>query len=193
MGVYQEAIGAIGDALDRARATGRRNMNAMSLATIAADGTPSVRTVLVKQIDQAGLVFFTDARSRKGRDLSVDPRASVCFYWEPLEEQARIDGVIEPVDPQDVERDFDARPRAGQVMIWASEQSAALKSETVLKEQIASVEARYPETLPVPDFWVGYRLVPHYIELWRGRRDRLHERVAYTLDDGEWARHALQP
>ena len=114
---YSQAIERIRDAIERASATGRRNMNAMSLATVDASGAPSVRHVLLKGIDEQGLRFFTDARSEKARNLAENPKASVCFYWEPIEEQARVDGTVVRLSDEEVAADFAARPRAGQVMI----------------------------------------------------------------------------
>jgi pyridoxamine 5'-phosphate oxidase len=191
--IYQEGIGAVISAYERALATGQRNMNAMSLATVAANGRPSIRTVLLKAIDEHGLVFFTDLRSRKGQDLQTKPEASVCFYWEALEEQVRIDGHVQRLNESAVAADFDARPRAGQVLITASVQSTPLSSIDELRKRAANLHESQPMEIPVPAHWVGYRLVPDYIETWQGRRDRLHERVAYTQTANGWQKQLLQP
>ena len=191
--IYQEGIGAAIAAYQRALATGQRNMNAMSLATVAANGRPSIRTVLLKAIDEHGLVFFTDLRSRKGQDLQAWPEASVCFYWEALEEQIRIDGCVQRLDESAVAADFKARPRAGQVLICASAQSMPLSSIDELRERAATLEESQPTELPVPAHWCGYRLVPDYIETWQGRRDRFHERTAYAQTASGWQKQLLHP
>ncbi len=188
-----EGMAAVIAAYKRALATGQRNMNAMSLATVGSNGAPSVRTVLLKQIDQRGLVFFTDLRSRKGQDLQANPQASVCVYWEPLEEQVRIDGQVERIDERAIAEDFAARPRAGQVLICASDQSAPLSCVEDLRASAAQLQQTHPKDLPVPAHWVGYRLLPNYIETWKGRRDRLHERIAFTKTGGDWVKQLLQP
>ena len=190
---YRRAVERIGDAIARASATGRRNMNAMSLATVDPSGAPSVRHVLLKSIDRAGLRFFTDARSEKARDLSSNPRASVCFYWEPIEEQARVDGVVEPLDKTEVAADFATRPRAGQVMITASAQSQPLDSLETLRRAAAYAESILPDPAPCPEEWVGFRLVPRRIEHWAGSRDRIHTRTVCWLEKGEWHEALLQP
>ena len=193
MDVYAEAITALNATLARAVESGRRNMNAMTLATTNGAGRPSTRTVLLKGLDDEGLVFFTDKRSGKGQDLDVSPHASVCFYWEPIEAQARIDGQVVQLPPARVASDFESRPRAGQVMIWGSSQSQPLESKASLTAQVASVENDYPDAVPVPPFWCGYCLVPDYIELWFGSRDRMHERVAYAKAEQGWHKTLLQP
>lgn len=193
MDTYREAIAAIQDAIERARASGRRNMNAMSLATVDDAGRPAVRTVLLKAADERGLAFFTDARSGKARELAARPVASACMYWEPIEEQARVDGRVEPVSGDELEADFAGRPRAGKLLIWASEQSAPLGSKDDLRAAVAAAESRYPGDVPRPPHWAGYRLVPDRVEFWRGSRDRMHERLLYRSIDGGWSRTLLSP
>lgn len=191
--IYAEAIGALKATLARAEDSGRRNMNAMTLATVNRAGRPSTRTVLLKSLDEEGLVFFTDRRSGKGQDLDAVPHASVCFYWEPIEAQARVDGRVVLLPRERGDRDFASRPRAGQVMIWASAQSQPLASKAALASAAASVEEDYPHEVPVPEFWSGYCLVPEFIELWFGSRDRMHERVAYAKSAAGWHKTLLQP
>ena len=193
MSVYSEAIAEFKAAFERAGASGRRNMNAMSLATVNGAGAPSNRTVLLKDVDETGFVFFTDERSRKGRDLAESGLASACFYWEPIEEQARIDGHVEQLASDVAAADFLARPRAGQVMIWASAQSQPLASADALRAAVAEAEATQPDPAAIPPYWAAYRLRPTYIELWRGARDRMHERLAYTQGEPDWTRERLSP
>jgi pyridoxamine 5'-phosphate oxidase len=168
-------------------------MNAMSLATVGANAAPSVRVVLLKAIDQQGLVFFTDSRSRKGQELQANPKASVCLYWEPLEEQVRIDGDVQGVDAQSVADDFNARPRAGQAMILASAQSTPLASIDELRANAARHQQAQAQHLEVPPHWAGYRLVPKHIELWKGSRDRVHDRITYTQVGDAWKKQRLHP
>ena len=193
MDVYREAIDALIATLARAEDSGRRNMNAMTLATVNRGGRPSTRTVLLKSLDDKGLVFFTDRRSGKGQDLEAVPYASVSFYWEPIEAQARVDGRVVMLAREHAELDFTSRPRAGQVMILASAQSQPLKSKAALTSAVASVENSYPGEIPAPDYWTGYCLVPDFIEFWFGSRDRMHERVAYAQSAEGWQKTLLQP
>ena len=195
---YMEGINAVVAAHKRAQASGRRNMNAMTLATVNAEGQPSARTVLMKAIDTSGLIFFTDTRSRKGSDLAATRLASVCMYWEPIEEQVRIDGYVLPVSSDRVAADFAARPRAGQMLIWGSNQSQPLDSIATLRAAVEQHNNEHPDVTPTPPHWIGYRLIPTYIETWRGSRDRLHERVAYdstedTTGSVGWRKQLLQP
>jgi len=190
---YERALARIRDAIDRGTATGRRNMNAMSLATVGPSGAPSVRHVLLKSIDERGLRFFTDARSEKARDLAGNPNASVCFYWEPIEEQARVDGAVERLNDAEVAADFATRPRAGQVMISVSAQSQVLDSLEKLRAAAANAEATLPDPVPCPSDWIGFRLVPSRIEHWQGSRDRVHTRTVCALERGEWRESLLQP
>ena len=193
MDVYAEAIAALNATLERAEASGRRNMNAMTLATVNRAGRPSTRTVLLRGLDAEGLVFFTDRRSGKGQDIDAVPHASVCFYWEPIEAQARVDGRMVVLAPERAESDFSSRPRAAQIMIRASAQSQPLASKAALVDAVAAVEKDYPNEVPVPDFWSGYCLVPDFIELWVGSRDRMHERLAYAKSADGWQKTLLQP
>ena len=190
---YSEAIERIRDAIERASATGRRNMNAMSLATVDGAGSPSVRHVLLKSIDDEGLRFFTDARSEKAQNLAGNPRASVCFYWEPIEEQARVDGTVVRLSDEEVAADFAARPRAGQVMIQVSAQSQPLDSLEALRAARDEADARLPDPIPRPADWIGFRLEPDRIEHWQGSRDRVHTRTVVTRVEGAWNEALLQP
>ena len=190
---HSRAIERIRDAIERASATGRRNMNAMSLATVDPSGAPSVRHVLLKGIDEQGLRFFTDARSEKARDLAGNPRASVCFYWEPIEEQARVDGTVVRLSDEEVAADFAARPRAGQVMITVSPQSQPIDSLDALRAAAAEADGSLPDPAPCPPDWIGFRLEPRRIEHWQGSRDRVHTRTAFWRDGDLWREALLAP
>ena len=193
MDVYEEAIAALSTTLMRAEESGRRNMNAMTLATVNRIGRPSTRTVLLRGLDEEGLAFFSDRRSGKGQDIDAVPYASACFYWEPIEAQARVDGRIDVLAPERAELDFSSRPRAAQVMILASAQSQPLANPAALARAVLAVEKKYPGEVPVPACWSGYCLAPDFIELWFGSRDRMHERVAYAQSPEGWHKTLLQP
>lgn len=194
MALYREALARFAEVYARAQATGQRNVNAMSLATVDPEGRPSNRIVLLKGVDERGFVFYTDVRSRKGAALTANPVAALCFYWEPIEEQVRVEGRIEPVTDAEVEADYAARPRSARILHWASVQSQPLASRDVLAARVTEIANRFPDDpIARPGSWGGFRVVPEHIEFWRGARDRLHERVVYSYQDGTWRRGLLQP
>jgi pyridoxamine 5'-phosphate oxidase len=177
--------------------SGLEEPTAMALATADEFGRPSVRMVLLKDVDERGFVFFTNLRSRKGRELAENPFASLCFFWQPLHLQVRVDGRVEPVSTADADRYFASRPRGSQIGAWASLQSEPLENRALLDERIMDFEARFAgEPVPRPPFWSGYRVVPDRIEYWYGLPDRLHERESYVRDAGSpsgWRSYALYP
>jgi pyridoxamine 5'-phosphate oxidase len=181
--------------LATARAEGLVEPNAAVLSTASADGTPSGRTLLVKGIDERGLVVFTNLRSRKGSEVAENPRASLVFPWYPLERQVVAVGDVEHVPRAESEAYFRSRPRGAQIGAWASRQSTALPSRAVLEERWAEAERRFDGVdVPLPEFWGGLRLVPRTVEFWQGRRDRLHDRLRFRRDDdGGWAVERLSP
>ncbi len=168
--------------------------NAMVLGTAAADGTPSARTVLLKGFDARGLVFFTNRRSRKGRELAENPRASLVLPWHELQRQVVAVGRVELVDDVDSDAYFAGRPRDAQLGAWASEQSSVLVSRSFLEERLAEVVARF-EGVPVPrpPHWGGYRVVPDTVEFWQGRAGRLHDRLRFRRTGDGWAVERLAP
>jgi pyridoxamine 5'-phosphate oxidase len=170
--------------------------NAMTLATVDQRGRPAARIVLLKEIDDRGLVFYTNYDSRKGRELAAHPYAALVLFWEPLHRQIRIEGSIELVSAAESDAYFASRPRGSQFGAIASPQSQVIPSRTILEERIAALEATLGPTAPPPrpDNWGGYRVVPDMIELWQGQASRLHDRVRYTRSyNASWHRERLAP
>ena len=179
-----------------AAAGGVREPNAMVLATASAGGVPSARTVLLKGVDAAGFVFYTNLGSRKARDLAENPRASLVFPWHAVDRQVVVSGEVSEVGREQVAAYFATRPRPAQLGAWASAQSTPVPSRQVLDDRYAEVAARWPEgtPVPVPDFWGGFRVEPLAVEFWQGRPGRLHDRLRYQqLPDRTWTRHRLCP
>ena len=180
--------------LDEARATEPNDPDAAALATADASGAPSVRMVLVKDIDQRGFVFYTNLGSRKARDLAVNPRASLCFHWKSLQRQVRVAGRVEPVSVAEADAYFSSRARDSRIGAWASRQSEVMPGRFELEKRVAKYVARFPVgEVPRPPFWSGFRLVPEQIEFWRQRPFRLHERVVHTRQGDRWRVEQLYP
>jgi pyridoxamine 5'-phosphate oxidase len=179
---------------DEARAVERPLPHAVALATATSSGRPSLRMVLLKGYDALGFVFFTNYRSCKGRELAKNPRASLLFYWGSLERQVRVDGRIAKVSRRVSDDYFRTRPRGSQLSAWASPQSDLLAGRAEIERRFAIVADRYPDQVPRPPQWGGYRLVPEAIEFWQGREDRLHDRLRYRRKrDGCWQIERLAP
>lgn len=169
--------------------------NAMSLATASASGEPSVRTVLLKDVDDTGFVFFTHYTSPKGRALAENPRASLLFFWPALERQVRITGSVARVPRAVSEEYFASRPLESQWAVWAAPQSSELPNRQTLQDRFEDVKRRFAnQPVPCPDDWGGYHVAAEHMEFWQGRPGRLHDRIAYTRGaDGSWARTRLAP
>lgn len=170
--------------------------NAMVVATVGADATPSARTVLLKGFDERGLVFFTNYGSRKGRDLAANPRICAVFPWYALERQVIVHGRVERVSRAESERYFHSRPYGSQIAASISEQSAVIPDRDWLEAERDRLAARHPEgtTVPLPEFWGGYRILPAAVEFWQGREDRLHDRLRYRRTTaGTWVVERLAP
>lgn len=178
----------------RAEASGLPEPTAMTLATADGRGRPAARTVLLKDMDAGGFVFFTNTNSRKGRHLAENANASLVFWWREIEEQVLVDGRAEPVSAAEADAYFRTRPRGSQIGAWASDQSAPLADRKELVDRVAEIEARFEgRDIPCPPHWSGYRVSPRRIEFWYGRDYRLHERVCYTLTEAGWQRSLLYP
>jgi len=167
--------------------------NAMAVATADADGRPSVRHVLLRGIDERGFQFFTNRRSRKGRQLAENPWAGLVFLWKELDRQVSVTGPVETLPDLESDAYFGGRPRDAQLGAWASEQSSVIEGREVLDDAVAQAEARFPGEVPRPPHWGGYVLEPHTIEFWQGRRHRLHDRFAFTAQPDGWRIDRLAP
>ena len=167
--------------------------NAMTLATVGADGRPSTRVVLIKALDARGIVWYTNYESRKGRELAAHPAAALQFHWVELERVVRIEGLVDKVSAEESDAYFATRPLDSRIGAWASPQSRVVESRAVLVANAAKFGARYLLNPPRPPHWGGYRLRPDTWEFWQGRRSRLHDRLRYRLDGERWIRERLAP
>ncbi len=179
---------------DQAKQVMAAEPNAMSLATVGAEGKPSLRIVLLKGFDHSGFTWFTGYDSRKGRELGLNPHAALLFHWGELERQVRIEGRVERVPAAESDAYFDIRPLKSRIGVHASDQSKPIENRGVLETRFAEAEARFGAHPPRPERWGGFRLIPERFEFWQGRRSRLHDRIEYTLDEqGNWHIGRLQP
>ncbi len=168
--------------------------NAMSLCTVDAQGRPSARVVLLKEADSRGFVFYTNHKSRKGRELDARPAAAILFFWPELERQVRIEGAVEVVDDAAADAYWRVRPRMSRIGAWASPQSETLPDRGALEARFADADRQFPgDAVPRPPHWGGYRVVPATFEFWQGRPSRLHDRVVYLQDASGWRIRRLAP
>jgi pyridoxamine 5'-phosphate oxidase len=167
--------------------------NAMTLATVGADGRPSTRVVLVKGVDARGIAWYTNFNSRKGQELAGHPFAALQFHWVELERVVRIEGRVERVADAEADAYYASRPLDSRIGAWASPQSQVIAGRTVLVAQAARYAAQFALHPPRPPHWGGFRLVPDRWEFWQGRKSRLHDRLRYRLDNGQWVRERLAP
>ena len=174
-------------------ASGLLEPNAVVLATASPDAVPSARTVLLKAYDERGLVVFTNLTSRKASEALANPVATLLFSWVELERQVVLEGAVEQVSRAETEAYFHSRPRGSQLGAWVSRQSTVLPGREVLEQRQAALEQRFPDEVPVPDFWGGLRVVPRAVEFWQGRSSRLHDRLRYRLDGDAWLVERLSP
>ena len=167
---------------------------AFALGTVDESGQPSVRILLLKGVDERGFTFYTNFQSRKGRELLSARRAAMCFHWQLLEQQVRIEGPVEPVSDAEADAYFASRARGSQLGAWASIQSTPMERPEDLERRVAEFEQRYANgPVPRPPHWSGFRLLPATIEFWRNMPSRLHVRHLYTRADGDWTVQQLYP
>lgn len=177
-----------------ARSEGSPLPNAMTLATCSSAGVPSARTVLLKDFDQDGFVFYTNYQSDKSADLEDNPLAALVFYWERLSRTVRITGPVTKVSRKETEEYFRSRPRDSQLGAWASRQSAVIESRQALHDRFADLKKQYAgQDVPTPPYWGGYRVAPTSIEFWQGQLSRLHDRLRYVRNDTGWTLERLAP
>jgi len=168
--------------------------NAMALATVDATGLPDVRMVLLKGVDPAGFVFFSNQQSAKGQELAANPKAALLFHWKSLRRQVRVRGAVTPVSDAEADAYFATRARPAQLGAWASDQSRTLPDRLALEKKIAEVGLRFGlGKVPRPPHWSGWRVAPEAIEFWRDRPFRLHERLLFEVADGGWTTRRLFP
>ena len=171
------------------------NPNAMTIATVGVDGSPSARIVLLKAFDDRGFVFFTNRESQKGRDLEADGRSAIVFHWDHLDQQIRIEGLVERASDSESDDYFHSRARESRLNAWTSDQSRPIESREALEARRRAIDERFPEGTdpPRPAFWGGYRLVPDRMEFWQGHPYRLHDRVVYARTGSDWTTTRLMP
>lgn len=179
---------------DQALASGIHEPNAMTLATAGSDGRPVARTVLLKQYDERGFVFFTNLESRKARHLAENPHAALLFPWVAVERQILITGRVERVSVAEAAAYFVTRPVGSQLAAWASPQSTVLSSRGLLEAKWEEMKRKFADgKIPLPSFWGGYRVLPDLFEFWQGRASRMHDRFQYTRTNGAWVIERLAP
>jgi len=179
---------------DRAAENAPYDPVAATLATASRDGRPSARIVLLRGVDDHGFVFFTNYQSRKASEIEGNPHAALCCYWPWLDEQVRVEGLVERATAAESDAYFASRPRGSQIGAWASAQSRPLESREVLEQSYHDTDARLAaQAVPRPPHWGGYRIVPERIEFWHAGTYRLHNRVLYTREGNDWRRELLYP
>lgn len=179
--------------LEEAQKSGEIEANAMILATATPTGRPSARTVLLKELSETRLSFFSNYQSRKGQEMAENPQVALVFNWLVLERQVRVEGVVEKLTAQASEAYFHERPRGSQLGAWASPQSEVIPNREFLAARLRAFEEKFPAEIPRPEYWGGYALKPERVEFWQGGQDRLHDRFLYVLENDRWRLERLAP
>ncbi|MGC9450945.1 MAG: pyridoxamine 5'-phosphate oxidase [Oceanipulchritudo sp.] len=178
----------------QARTAQVKEPNAMVLATVDPEGRPWNRTVLLKKMDERGLVFFTNFESRKARHLAGNPQVSACFLWLDLERQVSVNGSAERIPTAESVAYFITRPLGSRLGAWTSQQSSVIRSRSLLEAKLQEMKAKFADgKVPLPSFWGGYRIIPETWEFWQGRQNRLHDRFQYSKINDDWRIERLQP
>jgi pyridoxamine 5'-phosphate oxidase len=194
MSIYKQALRRFRRISNKVHRAGLTEPTAMSLATSTPRGRPSVRVVLLKGMDSDGFVFYTNKTSQKGRELKNNPYAALCFFWDPLDEQVRIEGSVEIVTADEADVYWKTRPRESQLGAWASFQSQPLQRRADFISRLKETKRRFTgKEIPRPPHWSGYRLRPQRIEFWKRRPFRLHDRIVYENKNGRWRTYLLYP
>ena len=194
MSKLREALDRFDALFKRAAACDLNEPTAVTVATVGAVGAPSARVVLLKGYDASGFVFYTNTLSRKGHELAANPRVAMCFFWDPLMEQVRVEGRVSPVTDAEADAYWNSRHPGSRLGAWASDQSEPLESREALMARVAAFAERFGEgPIPRPPHWSGYRVAPNRIEFWLSLPDRLNERTCYSLEGGEWRMSLLAP
>jgi pyridoxamine 5'-phosphate oxidase len=192
--LYLEAINAFREKHARTSELGVREPSAMSLATVDANGQPSIRTVLLRGIDERGFVFFTNSQSRKGEQMAGNSQVALTFYWDAWAEQVHVEGRVEVIPDSESDEYWKTRARLSQIGAWASDQSRPLSGRDEFMASVGEIEKRFEsKDVHRPPHWFGYRVVPCRIELWSGREGRLHERYVYESSGANWTKQLLYP
>lgn len=169
-------------------------VNVMSLATTDESGMPHVRIVLLKGMDQGSFLFFSNYQSSKGKQIADQDQVALLFFWKEMERQVRIEGKAEKLSPEDSDRYFNSRPRDSRISAMASPQSQIIEDRRFLEERVNKLQEKYKSgEIPRPDQWGGYRVVPHYMEFWQGRSNRLHDRIVFEKTEENWKKYRLAP
>lgn len=188
-----EPLARFREVFDQARATGMVDPNAMTVASVGAGARPSSRTVLLKAFDERGFVFFTNYESRKGREVLAHPYVALLFFWRDLGKQVRIEGRATPVADEEADAYFATRARRSQLGAWASRQSRRLEDRAQLRAALEEAARRFPDRVPRPPHWSGFRVTPVYFEFWDAGEFRLHQRTVFERTEGGWRSYELFP